>query len=141
MKYIPLIFCCLLMGCDAIRSTSDRLFNRENPAPEPVATAEETVVSVTPEEDLPTQATVKTGWTGARTVVAGLGDPTTPGRWLQTPLVDVEVNGRVVVPSTGAQAFVTLIPAETGGSRLSLDAMRALVLPFDALVELDVYTY
>ena len=48
----------------------------------------------------------------------------------------------MVVPRTGAQAYITLIPEdgpEGGGSRLSLDAMRALLVPFDELVELDVY--
>ena len=81
-------------------------------------------------------------WTGAKTTVAGLGDPSTPGRWMQTPLVDSEVTARVVVPKTGAQAYITLVPAsgpETGGSRLSLDAMRALLVPFDQLVEVEVY--
>jgi len=73
--------------------------------------------------------------------VAGLGDPNTPGRWLETPLVEIEVTGRVVVPRTGAQAYITLVPGPDGaGSRLSLDAMRALLLPFDELVELDVYS-
>lgn len=136
MRYSLLIFCVLVSGCDAIRSTTDRVFGGSPaPATEAVQPAEVEDSAVPPQ---PAAASV--GWTGAKTTVAGLGDPNTPGRWLQTPLVDVEINGRVVVPRTGAQAFVTLVPAPDGGSRLSLDAMRALLLPFDELVELEVYS-
>ncbi len=80
-------------------------------------------------------------WVGPRTTIAGLGDPTTPGRWLRTPLVETEFTGRVVVPKTGAQAYITIVPTgpEGGGSRLSVDAMRALLVPFDELVELEIY--
>jgi hypothetical protein len=61
---------------------------------------------------------------------------------MQTPLVDAEVTARVVVAKTGAQAYITLVPApgpDGGGSRLSVDAMRALLVPFDELVEVQVF--
>ncbi|MDA7963094.1 hypothetical protein [Ruegeria sp.] len=137
MRFALFSLIVLLAGCDAIRSTSDRWFGgaEPQPAPEPV------VAEVEPEE--PPATATQAGWVGARTTIAGLGDPNTPGRWLETPLVEAEINGRIVVPKTGAQAYVTLVPASGpagGGSRLSLEAMRALLLPFDELVELDVYS-
>ncbi|WP_170769251.1 hypothetical protein [Ruegeria lacuscaerulensis] len=139
MRYALLLCCILVAGCDAVRSTTDRVFNRGEPAaaPEP----EEAVVEEVAEPE-PSPATAA-GWIGAKTTIASLGDPTTPGRWMQTPLVETEFTGRVLVPRTGAQAYITLVPApgpEGGGSRLSLDAMRELLLPFDELVELEVYS-
>ncbi|WP_170784182.1 hypothetical protein [Ruegeria lacuscaerulensis] len=137
MRYLLLLCCVLVVGCDAVRSTTDRVFNRGEPAPKP----EEAVVEEVGEPE-PAPATAA-GWIGAKTTIASLGDPTTPGRWMQTPLVETEFTGRVLVPRTGAQAYITLVPApgpEGGGSRLSLDAMRELLLPFDELVELEVYS-
>lgn len=134
--------CILVAGCDTVRSTKDRLFGGDKT---PVEAEEAVVEEVAAEEPIEPEpvATTAVGWVGAKTTIAGLGDPTTPGRWLETSLVDVEVTGRVVVPKTGSQAYITLVPApgpESGGSRLSLDAMRALLLPFDELVELEVYS-
>ncbi len=136
MRYALLFLCVLVAGCDAVRSTTDRVFGGSAPAPEVTPAVAETAEEATP-------AVEEVGWAGARTTVAGLGDPNTPGRWLQTPLVKAEINGRVVVSRTGAQAYVTLVPApgpEGGGSRLSLEAMQALLVPFDELVELEVYS-
>lgn len=137
MKYALIVFCVLVAGCDAVRSATDRVL--AGPEAAPAATPVTTEAAA----DAPAPAAVEFGWIGAKRTIAGLGDPNTPGRWLQTPLVEVEVNGRVVVPRTGAQAYVTLVPApgpDGGGSRLSLEAMRALLVPFDELVELEVYT-
>ncbi|WP_170325694.1 hypothetical protein [Ruegeria arenilitoris] len=137
MRYMLLTFCVLIAGCDIVRSTTDRVQGADSVPAE----AEEAVTEESVEPEL--VATAPAGWVGAKTTIAGLGDPTTPGRWLQTPLVDTEFTGRVVVPKTGSQAYITLVPApgpESGGSRLSLDAMRALLLPFDELVELEVYS-
>ncbi len=139
MKHTLLIFCVFLAGCDAIRTTSSRLFDGGEKQPEPVV--EEQAVEDQVEEQ--PVATAIPGWQGAKKTIAGLGDPNTPGRWLETPLVQSEINGRIVVPRTGAQAYVTLVPApgpEGGGSRLSVEAMRALLVPFDELVELEVYS-
>lgn len=137
MRYVLLTLCGALAGCGAIQNTSDRLFGgkSEEDAPEVVEADE-----VTEPEPIPATAA---GWIGAKTTIASLGDPTTPGRWLETPLVDTEFTGRVVVPRTGAQAYIALVPApgpEGGGSRLSLDAMRALLLPLDELAELEIYS-
>ncbi|WP_170381699.1 hypothetical protein [Ruegeria atlantica] len=137
MRYMLLALCVLIAGCDTVRSTTDRVFGKDD-----VAAEQEQVVTEEVFEPEPVAATAAS-WVGAKTTIAALGDPTTPGRWLETPLVDTEFTGRVVVPRTGAQAYITLVPApgpESGGSRLSLDAMRELLLPFDELVELQVYS-
>lgn len=137
MRYALLALCILVAGCDTVRSTTDRVFGGEKTPEEAEPNAVEEVV-----EPQPVAATAA-GWFGPKTTIAGLGDPTTPGRWLETPLVETEFTGRVVVPRTGAQAYITLVPVSGpagGGSRLSLDAMRALLLPFDELVELEVYS-
>ncbi len=126
-------------GCDTVRSTTDRVFGGDGEQ----AQAEPEAVEVAEVADPEPVAVSAASWVGPKTTVAGLGDPTTPGRWMETPLVETEFTGRVVVPRTGAQAYITLVPApgpEGGGSRLSLDAMRALLLPFDELVELEIYS-
>lgn len=73
--------------------------------------------------------------------IASLGDPTKPGFWLMTPLVDGERPGRVEAAS-GLVVQVTLIPlgGEPGaGSQLSLSAMRALNLQLTDLAPVKVY--
>ena len=75
--------------------------------------------------------------------VAGLGDPGRTGLWLETPLVTAGGKGRVVWPSTGRWVAVALLPASgevTAGSRLSLEAMRALGAPLTELIEVEVYS-
>ncbi|WP_224823368.1 hypothetical protein [Cognatishimia sp. MH4019] len=76
------------------------------------------------------------------TTVASLGDPTDPGFWLKTPLVSSEQPGRVTYPAAGTSVAVTLIPIDgpsTGGSRLSLPAMRLLQAPLTGLPEVTVF--
>ncbi|WP_298846707.1 hypothetical protein [uncultured Ruegeria sp.] len=141
MKKILILLCVLTAGCDAVRSTTDRVFGGRD-APAQVAPEVEASTAVAEEVLQPDPVAARPSWVGAKTTIAGLGDPTTPGRWMQTPLVDSEVTARVVVPKTGAQAYITLVPIsgpESSGSRLSLDAMRALLVPFDELVEVEVY--
>lgn len=78
--------------------------------------------------------------TGGETT-ASLGDPTRAGLWLETPIVSSETQGRVRVKTTGREVDVTLIPIPgevTAGSRLSVEAMRALGVGLADLVELDV---
>jgi predicted small lipoprotein YifL len=73
--------------------------------------------------------------------VASLGSPTEPGFWLKTPLVTAETAGRVTNKANGKSSAVTLIPIEgpaTGGSRLSLPAMRLIEAPLTDLVDLTV---
>ncbi|MCU9838532.1 hypothetical protein OEZ49_12205 [Ruegeria sp. WL0004] len=149
MRYVLLISLILVAGCDRVRSTTDKLFNRSEPVAQtaaPETEASETEAPEEPEavaEPVQEAADIQPGWVGARQTIAGLGDPTIPGRWMETTLVSQERNGRVVVRKTGATAHVTLIPVAGdpgAGSRLSLEAMRALLAPIDELVELDVYS-
>ncbi|MCE8512729.1 hypothetical protein KBY22_08505 [Ruegeria pomeroyi] len=149
MRYLVLISLVALAGCDRVRTTTDKLFGGDKApettaAPQAETAPEEAAEAATPEvETAAPPADILPGWEGARQTVAGLGDPTIPGRWMETALVEQERNGRVVVRKTGATAHVTLIPGggdPGSGSRLSLEAMRALLAPIDELVELDVYS-
>ncbi|MBE9638138.1 hypothetical protein [Salipiger mangrovisoli] len=74
--------------------------------------------------------------------VASLGDPADPGFWLETPMVSSVTKGRVVYPATGKSAQVELRPIEgpaSGGSRISLPAMRLIGAPLTDLPTLTVY--
>jgi len=74
--------------------------------------------------------------------IASLGDPTLPGFWLRTPLVSTPIKGRVVFAKTGNSVAVDLIPIDgppTGGSRISLPALRLLGASLTSLPELIVY--
>ncbi|MFV2052425.1 hypothetical protein [Aliiroseovarius sp. YM-037] len=86
---------------------------------------------------------VSAGGEALGTTIASLGAPAEPGFWLETPLVDVVTQGRVVYEATGASATVELRPIDgpaTAGSRLSLAAMRLIGAPLTGLPELTVYT-
>lgn len=71
--------------------------------------------------------------------VASLGDPTTPGFWLETPLVKSEIKGRVQSKASGRTVKVTLRPASGGSSRVSLSTLQLLDLDISGLHELIVY--
>jgi hypothetical protein len=74
------------------------------------------------------------------TTVASLGDPASPGLWLETSLVSIETSGRVITEG-GRSADVTLRPsggAAGAGSRISLAAMQALGLNLTSLPTLSV---
>lgn len=113
-------------------------------APEPPATAR-TVdeFDTTSAEERAAAAAPAQGGGGALlgTSVASLGDPARPGFWLETPLVSAETQGRVAYGGKWAQ--VTLIPIDgpaTGGSRISLAAMRLLGAPLTDLPTVEVYS-
>ncbi len=75
------------------------------------------------------------------TTIASLGSPTEPGFWLKTPLVKTETKGRVTNKSNGKSSAVTLIPIggpATGGSRMSLPAMRLIEASLTDLTEVEV---
>ncbi|KEJ89401.1 hypothetical protein [Sulfitobacter donghicola] len=75
------------------------------------------------------------------TTIASLGSPTEPGFWLKTPLVKSETAGRVTNKANGKSSAVTLIPIDgpaSGGSRLSLPAMRLIEASLTDLTELEV---
>lgn len=74
--------------------------------------------------------------------VASLGDPTQPGFWIKSPLVKTAGPGRIEYPATGKSAVVELIPMggpSSGGSQVSLAALRLLEAPITDLPMLIVY--
>ncbi|NSX55887.1 hypothetical protein HRQ87_13855 [Sulfitobacter sp. 1151] len=74
--------------------------------------------------------------------IASLGDPSDPGFWLETPLVDKARAGRVLYDVTGKSAVVELRPMDgpkTAGSLLSLAAMRVLEAPLGGLPQIEVF--
>ncbi len=76
------------------------------------------------------------------TTVASLGDPARPGFWMETPLVREPTRGSVLYRPTGRRLNLDLIPIEgppSGGSRLSLSAMRMLDAPLTGLPQVDVF--
>lgn len=77
------------------------------------------------------------------TTVASLGDPARQGFWLETPLVSEPTRGSVLYRPTGRRLNVDLIPIAgpaSGGSRISLSAMRMLDAPLTGLPQIDVFT-
>ncbi len=74
--------------------------------------------------------------------VASLGNPGEPGLWIKTPLARDPGKGRVVYPVNGKAVELELIPLDgpkTGGSRMSLAALRSLEAPLTGLLTVEVY--
>lgn len=76
------------------------------------------------------------------TTVASLGDPSQPGFWVKTPLVQSETNGRIVNPANGKSAKVRLIPlgGAGGGSQVSLPALQLIGVSLTDLPTLEIYS-
>ncbi|WP_194247525.1 D-galactarate dehydratase [Aliiruegeria sabulilitoris] len=77
------------------------------------------------------------------TTIASLGDPTDPGFWAETGLVDQVVMGRLEYPGAGTSVQVELRPSggsPGSGTRVSLPAMRVLQAPLTELPELVVFS-
>lgn len=110
------------------------------PPPPPNAQTVAALDTTTPEQraaaSAPAASTTALGKT-----IASLGSPSEPGLWLKTPLVDKEQQGRVTNPANGKSSLVTLIPIDgpaTGGSRMSLAAMRLIGASLTDLTEVVV---
>lgn len=76
------------------------------------------------------------------TTIASLGDPSDPGFWAETGLVETVTEGRLEYPATGKSVKVELRPsggAPGSGTRVSLPALRVLEAPLTDLPELVVY--
>ncbi len=94
------------------------------------------------EERRAASARVGAAQTALGATVASLGSPGEPGFWMKTPLVSSPAQGRVVFPANGKSVNVELVPrpgSATGGSQLSLAAMRAIEAPLTGLPELQVF--
>jgi hypothetical protein len=76
------------------------------------------------------------------TTIVSLGPPADPGIWIETPLVDSLVMGRVDYAPAGTSVALELRPSggpPGSGSQISLAAMRLLEVPLTALAEVTVY--
>lgn len=76
------------------------------------------------------------------TIVATLGNPTDPGFWVKTGLVNAPRAGRLEDPATGASVQVELRPLDAASDtdgQTSLAALRTLGVPLTGLPELRVY--
>ncbi len=76
------------------------------------------------------------------TTIASLGLLDNTGFWLETPLVEKEVEGRVVYLKSGASINLKLIPNggdKGSGSQISVAAMQLLGIPVVDLAELRVF--
>lgn len=108
-------------------------------APEEASEPREESTILQRQDDTP-NATPASGLLGE--TVAALGDPIEPGFWLKTPLVTAEQPG-ILERAGGATVQVTLLPLggpATGGSQISLSAMRALDIGLTELITLKVYS-
>ncbi len=88
------------------------------------------------------QSAESTAGTALGTSIASLGNPARPGFWLETPLVSSPAKGRVEYPVNGKWVAVDLIPIDgpaSGGSRISLAAMRLLEAPLTGLPQVRVF--
>ncbi|WP_374635517.1 hypothetical protein [Paracoccus sp. (in: a-proteobacteria)] len=76
------------------------------------------------------------------TTVASLGDPSQPGFWVKTPLVQSETDGRIVNPANGKSAKVRLLPLGSagGGSQVSLPALQLIGVSLTDLPTLEIYS-
>jgi len=115
------------------------------PAPRPPAAARtQEVLDTTTQAQRAQAAAAVAPQSGAKalgTTIASLGSPTEPGFWIKTPLVSSEAMGRVTNKSNGKSSAVRLIPIDgpaTGGSQLSLPAMRLIEASLTDLTEVDV---
>lgn len=95
--------------------------------------------TTTTEERQAASARSDSGGRDLGVTVASLGDPARSGFWLETPLVDAPTKGRVEFEGKSAQ--VDLVPIDgpkSGGSRISLSAMRLIGAPLTGLPEVRV---
>ena len=113
------------------------------PPPPPAAKTVQTLDTTTAEQraEAAAPATPSATSKSLGTTIATLGSPTEPGFWLKTPLVKTETSGRVTNKANGKSSVVTLIPIDgpaTGGSRMSLPAMRLIEASLTDLTEVEV---
>ena len=74
--------------------------------------------------------------------IASLGDPSQPGFWIKTPLVQAQTDGRIVNPANGKSARVRLIPLggpAGGGSQVSLPALQLIGVSLTDLPAIEVF--
>ena len=143
MTVLSLASISLLAACNGIQLNSAILGGKSTGA---AAAPQEPVLEPVPgvdtveAEPLAPSSPSAPSFRGSATTVASLGDPSLPGLWMETPLVAAEQQA-LIRTSRNTQVVLTLKPipgAESGGSRLSIGAMRALGLPLTELAEVQV---
>ncbi|MFY0682524.1 MAG: hypothetical protein JXR13_18275 [Thalassovita sp.] len=150
MKHIALLLSCsvVLSGCASLPRLQTPDWLRGSAAPRSVAQPQQPTeplpapveVDVAPITDEPRPEPTSSGFLGK--TIASLGDATKDGFWIETPLVAAKATGRVRYPANGREVKVDLIPLtglSTGGSYMSLGAMRLLDAPLAGLPEVEVY--
>ncbi|MBY6137825.1 hypothetical protein KUV26_00070 [Leisingera daeponensis] len=143
MIVISLASISLLAACNGIQLNSSILNGSGSPAaaePQDPVLEPAPGVDVAEAEPLAPTSPSAPSFRGSATTVASLGDPSLPGMWMETPLVAAEQQA-LIRSSRNTQVVVTLkpVPGEaSGGSRLSIGAMRALGLPLTELAEVQV---
>ena len=105
------------------------------PAPPPSRSARTVEQFDTTTDEQKAKAASVSGGTSLGTTVASLGDPASPGFWIETPLVTEAGRGRVVY--NGRSVEVDLRPGAS--SRVSLGALRVLGAPLTDLAEVEVF--
>jgi len=112
------------------------------PPPPTAVTAEQFDTTTPAERAAAAETAPQGGESRLGTTIASLGDPTDPGFWAETGLVDVKRQGRLEYPGSGKSVLVELRPSggdPGSGTRVSLPAMRVLDAPLTDLPELVVY--
>ena len=128
-------------GVSAPESSASEASSAAAP-PSSARTAEEFDTTTAEQRATATAVPARGGEARLGTTIISLGPPAEPGLWLRTGLVSEKVTGRVEYPQTGASVTLELRPsgaAATGGSEISLAAMRLLGVPLTALPEVIVY--
>ncbi|MEM7519710.1 MAG: hypothetical protein AAF307_01630 [Pseudomonadota bacterium] len=111
------------------------------PPPPPAAVTADALDTTTQAQRAAASAPPEAEGRALGTTIVSLGSPSEPGLWLKTPLVEMEAQGRVTNPANGKSSLVTLLPLdgpETGGSRMSLAAMRLIEAGLTDLTEVQV---
>lgn len=146
---IPIVMLGLGAGCALLTEPPERTGARaSDDAVRPVARPDGSVGArtadaldtTTPEQRQAASAPPKSGARDLGMTVASLGDPARAGFWLETPLVSAPAQGRIEFEGQSAQ--VDLIPIDgpqSGGSRISLSAMRLIGAPLTGLPEVRVF--
>jgi len=150
---IPLTLCALLLaGCAELGLTPTSAPQARAPATAPQTSTRPPLTGaprtvddfdrVTEDERQAAVAPAPAAAGSIGTTVASLGDPARAGFWMETPLVSTPTKGSVLYRPTGRRLNVDLIPIAgppSGGSRLSLSAMRMLDAPLTGLPQVDVF--
>ena len=113
------------------------------PRPPAAARTADALDTTTAEQRAEASKPAASGAKSLGTTVASLGSATEPGLWLKTPLVKSEMQGRVTNPATGKSSTVELIPLDgpaSGGSRMSLSALRLIGASLTDLTKVEVST-